>query len=178
MNDQYPPIVAVEEISPILNLLLHVLYSISCGKYNVSPDDIAGTMDALTKYGYSLHLYVHPTSELYKLALNLASSNPLEMYMAAASHNLDTLAISVSSHMLPIDLSDLTDEVVEKMGATYLRRLIFLHLGRVQALKRLLAPPPEFHRPTASCGYSKQRQLARAWSLATAGLAWEAHPGM
>lgn len=60
----------------------------------------------------------------------------------------------------------------------YLKRLMFLHLGRVQALKRLSEIPPEVYSPTETCGYSEKSRLLRAWSLAISSLARDIRPGM
>jgi len=59
--------------------------------------------------------------------------------------------------LLSYSLASLTNELAVKMGPLYLKRLFFLHLGRIEALKRLLLPPPQ-----------------PAWALASAYLAWDA----
>lgn len=177
MNDQYPPMISVEDSSSVLNLLLHVLYNMSYNKYALNAQDVTGALDSLAKYGYSTHIFVHHSSELHNLMLDHAPTHAMDMYTAAACYRLEELAIAISPYTLSLELSELTDEMVEKMGAMYLRRLVFLHLGRIQALKRLLDSPPEFHRSTATCGLSVQRHLTRAWNLATAGILWEVRPG-
>lgn len=135
------------------------------------------SVDALSRYGFPLCDLAQRWSHLYTMILNRAHTHPIEMYASAASHNLDDLAVAISPHLLSFELSELPDKIAQKMGAVYLRRLMFLHLGRVQALKRLLEPPLEFHTPTDSCGLSEQSQLTRAWSLAIASLAWDVRPG-
>jgi len=112
------------------------------------------------------------------LILSRAPIAPMDMYVLAANHNMEELAVSISSHLLSFDLSGLTDNLAERMGAVYLRRLIFLHLGRADALKRLLLPLPDFHGPTPTCGLEERGKLMRAWSLATASLAWDARPDL
>jgi hypothetical protein len=177
-NDQHDPhLLAVPESSSTVNIMLHVVYDLSCNQYAASNADIVQGVAALEKYGFSPKARAHPNMHLYTLVLSQASISPMEMYVLAAQHNLEELAVAVSSHLLSFDLPKLTDEMVEKMGAVYLRRLIFLHLGRVDALKRLLVPLPLFHAPTRTCGIEEQSKLSRAWSLATASLAWDARPG-
>lgn len=176
-NEQYPPIVAIEESSPVLNLVLHVVYNLPCSQYSPVTDEITEAVNALKKYGFPLDIFAQPNSMLYDMILERAPTDSIHMYALAASHKLEELTTEISSHLLSFDLSELNDEVVEKMGAIYLRRLVFLHLGRVEALKRLLKPPPEFHRPTATCGFREQRKLTKSWSLAIASMAWEARPG-
>ncbi len=79
---------------------------------------------------------------------------------------------------LSYHLPGLTDELVDRIGPRYLKRLFFLHMGRADALKRILLPPPHPHPPTLWCDFEEQKRLARAWALASAYLAWEARPGM
>jgi hypothetical protein len=71
--------------------------------------------------------------------------------------------------------SRLTTENIQ-IGPVYLKRLFFLHLGRTEALKRLLLSPPEAHDPVPQCSLLDQKTLTRAWSLATAYFAWDARP--
>ena len=65
-----------------------------------------------------------------------------------------------------------------KIGPIYLKKLFFLHLGRTDALKRLLLPPPHPHAPTPTCDFMEQKKLTRAWALASAYLTWDARPDM
>jgi hypothetical protein len=55
--------------------------------------------------------------------------------------------------------------------------MFFLHVGRVDALKRILLPPPHQHPPTIDCGFSDQKGVTRAWALASSYLVWDARPG-
>jgi hypothetical protein len=87
------------------------------------------------------------------------------------------MAVAVSSHLLSFPLATITDDVAERIGPVYLKRLFFLHFGRVDALKRLLLSPPHPHAPTAWCDFAEQKKITRAWALASAYLAWDARPG-
>lgn len=101
------------------------------------------------------------------------------MYALAASHDLEQLAIPISSHLLGFHLPDLSDTIAAKMSSIYLKRLFALHLNRLDALKDLLLrpPPPHALTPTSECDATEQKKLTRAWALATAHLAWDARPG-
>ncbi|OBZ76566.1 hypothetical protein A0H81_03701 [Grifola frondosa] len=103
---------------------------------------------------------------------------PIDVYALAAAHDLYDLAVPVSSHLLAFALPSLTDEHAARMGPLYLRRLFFLHLGRTDALKRILLPPPPPHAPTSTCDFTEQKKLTRAWALASAYLAWDARPDL
>jgi len=49
------------------------------------------------------------------------------------------------------------------MGSIYLRRLAFLHLGRKDALRRILAMPLPDHDDTAECGEEQRKKFALRW---------------
>ncbi|GAW09464.1 hypothetical protein LENED_011619 [Lentinula edodes] len=85
-------------------------------------------------------------------------------------------AVSASPHLLSFSLLTLTDEMAKEIGSTYLRKMFFLHMGRVDALKRLLLQPPSLHAPIRGCVFADQRTLTRAWALASAYVAWDARP--
>ncbi|KAH9002415.1 hypothetical protein EDB86DRAFT_3125624 [Lactarius hatsudake] len=127
--------------SIIVNILLHTIYNMSVAHYAPTPDAVISAVESLEEYGLSA---------------------PIEFYALAGSYDLHHLAIPISSFLLSYSLASLTDELAVKMGPLYLKRLFYLHLGRVEALKRLLLPPPQPHK-----------KLTRAWALASAYLAWD-----
>jgi hypothetical protein len=47
---------------------------------------------------------------------------PLQLYALAAHYDIFDLAVPTSSHLLSFPLSRLSDEMVERMGAIYLKR--------------------------------------------------------
>lgn len=164
--------------STVLNVVLHTIYSMSCSHYSPSHNTIQEAVAAMVRYGISLKAYIAPSSPLSSLFLANAAHNPLEIYAIAASFDLYELAASISVHLLSIPLCNITDELAIKIGPVYLRRLFFLHLGRIDALKRLLVSPPLTHEPTQECDLTDQKRVTRAWALASAYLAWDARPGM
>ena len=103
--------------------------------------------------------------------------NPLLAYTLAAKHDIYALAVPVSTYLLSYPLMKLPEDATKKIGPLYLKRLYFLHLGRLQTFRTLLVSPPHLHPETDKCDFSDQKRLARAWALATAYLAWEARPG-
>ncbi|KAH0839997.1 hypothetical protein J3R83DRAFT_957 [Lanmaoa asiatica] len=171
------PVVLVSESSTVLNIVLHTVYDMSCSHYSPSFESLATALNSMTTYGISLRTHVAPTTSLHALLLSLAPIYPLELYALAASYDLYDLAVPTSAYLLSFSLASLTDEMAERIGPKYLKRLFFLHFGRADALKRLLVPPPHPHPPTPTCDYSEQKKLTRAWALASAYLAWDARPG-
>jgi hypothetical protein len=182
LEDQGQPegtgsILPLHHDSVVLNILLHTIYNMSAAHYAPTPEAVIATVESFEKYGLSLQTYLSPTSPLYGLFLGTATQAPIEFYAFSGAHDLHHLAIPISSFLLSYSLASLTNELAIKMGPLYLKRLFFLHLGRVEALKRLLLPPPLPHAPTANCDFTEQKKLTRAWALASAYLAWDVKPG-
>ncbi|CCM04057.1 uncharacterized protein FIBRA_06216 [Fibroporia radiculosa] len=178
LSDDIGPIIPLPEPSPVLNVILHTIYSVSCAHYSPAIETLVIALDSLRRYGVSLSQYCAPSTPLYALILAHAPIAPLEIYSAAARHDLYELAVPVSAHLLSYPLPALSDDFSHRMGAVYLKRLFFLHLGRIDALKRLLLPPPHPHAPTPDCDFTEQKKLTRAWALASAYLAWDARPDL
>lgn len=176
--EELGPIIALPESAHVVNVVLHTIYGISCAHYAPALDVLLAALDALHEYGIPLKRYCTPSTPLFSLILAQAPYNPIEVYALAARHDLYDLAVPISSHLLGYQLANLSDELVQKMGPVYLKRLFFLHLGRIDALKRLLLPPPHPHAPTADCDFTEQKKLTRAWALASAYLAWDARPDL
>ncbi|KAI6034192.1 hypothetical protein BKA83DRAFT_26402 [Pisolithus microcarpus] len=166
------PVVPLPESSVELNIVLHAIYDMSCSHYSPSFEAIVSALSVMDAYGISVKKYVARSTPLYNLLLCHAPIYPLELYALAASHDLYDLAVPTSSHLLSFSLASLTDDMVDRIGPRYLKRLFFLHFGRSDALKRLLLPPPHPHPPT------EQKKLTRAWALASAYLAWDARPDL
>jgi len=164
--------------SVVLNILLHTIYSMSPAHYVPTADAVISAVESLEDFGLSVKTYLAPATPLYALFLGTAPQAPIQFYAVAGSYDLHHLAIPISSFLLTFSLASLTDELAVKMGPLYLKRLFFLHLGRVEALKRLLLPPPQPHVPTHTCDFSDQKKLTRAWALASAYLAWDVRPDL
>jgi len=170
-------VISISENSAVLNILLHTVYDMSCAHYSPTFPSLVTSVNRLPVYGLRPKVRIAPSTPLFSLLLSYAPLFPLELYALAASQDLYDLAVSTSSHLLSFPLATLTDEMAERIGAVYLKRLFFLHFGRSDALKRVLLPPPNPHAPTAFCNFTEQKKLTRAWALASAYLAWDARPG-
>ncbi|KAG6337356.1 hypothetical protein ID866_1729 [Astraeus odoratus] len=171
------PVLILPEPSVVLNIVLHTIYDMSCSHYSPSFESLSAALAVMSTYGISVQKHVSRSTPLHALLLSHAPLYPLELYALAASYDLYDLAVPTSSHLLSFSLASLTDEMVDRIGPRYLKRLFFLHFGRADALKRLLLPPPHPHPPTATCDFVEQKKLTRAWALASAYLAWDARPG-
>ncbi len=170
-------VIALPEQAAVLNIVLHAVYGISCASYSPSIQDISAAVDAMEAYGISPKAHILPSTPLYVLILSHAPLAPLVAYTLAASHDILSLAVSISPLLLSYPLESLPEAAVQSMGAVYLKRLLLLHNDRLAAFRRLLPPSPLPHLPTASCQSAEHSSLSRAWTIAAAHLAWEASPG-
>lgn len=171
-------VINVDDKSHILNIILHAIYNMSCAHYSPSFECLSSAVDRMMFYGMQPKSQITPSSPLYSLLLSHAPLCPLDLYTLASKHDLNDLAVSTSPHLLSLPLHNISDEIAEGMGPKYLRRLFFLHIGRSDALKRLLLSPPNPHAPTPFCDFSDQKTITRAWALASAYLAWDARPDL
>ncbi|KAI0751573.1 hypothetical protein C8Q80DRAFT_585030 [Daedaleopsis nitida] len=178
VRDELGPVIPIPDTANVLNVVLHVVYDLSCAHYHPGIDTLIAAVDAMATYGLPPKQHIVPSSSLFSLILNQAPVQPILVYSLAAAHDLYDLAVPVSSHLLSFALYSLTDDLATRIGPVYMKRLFFLHLGRLDALKRLLLPPPHPHPPTAMCDFTEQKKLTRAWALASAYLAWDARPDL
>ena len=171
--------ITLSESSIVLNVILHTIYNISCIHYSPPAKTMVEAVDTFPKYGIPISKYAAPCTPLSSHLLSLAPYSPINMYSLVASYDLEHLAVPISSHLLGFPLPDITDAIAAKMGSVYLKRLVSLHLNRLDALKQILLrpPPPHVLFPTSQCNTTEQKKLTRAWALATAHLAWDARPG-
>lgn len=171
-------IACVQEDAQVINIVLHCIYGLSCEQFRPSLDVLSGAIDSMRSYDISVDAYASPHQALFQVALSQGRYDPINFYALAAKHGLEDLAVALSSHLLSFNFSLLTDELVLRMGAVYLRRLFFLQQGRIQALKRLLLQPPDSHSPIASCtAHEQQQTVTRVWATAMAHLIWDVRPG-
>lgn len=138
---------------------------------------LSETVEQLPPLGLHPQSLILPNSPLFGLLLSYAPIRPMDVYATAGKHELQDLAVATSSHMLSFPLATISDDVAARIGPVYLKRLFFLHLGRMEALRRILLQPPHPHAPSPTCDFVDQKSLTRAWSLASAYLAFETRPG-
>jgi hypothetical protein len=163
------------ESAAVFNVAVHAIYGLAFSQYESKLSDICDAVNALARYGAMG--VAAPGTFLYQVLTSHIPDHPFEVYKLAGAHSLDELAIAASAHLHSLPLWSVSDEDASRVGAVYLRRLFFLHLGRTEALKRLLAVKPNMHQPTATCRYEQQMTVNRAWAVATAYLSWGARAG-
>lgn len=159
-----------------MNLVLHCFYDFDPTNYKPTLDQLAAMLRALTRYGLPPKDAIQKGNAIYNLMLNTALSQPLDTYTVVCQYHLDDLAVEISRHLLSTPLHQLSDDQCLLMGPVYLRRLVFLHLGRTERLKKMLKQPPSGHPPTKSCdAANQQRYMIGPWNHAAAIIAWDAN---
>ncbi|KAI0684481.1 hypothetical protein C8T65DRAFT_748739 [Cerioporus squamosus] len=171
-------VISCPEPAPVLNVVLHVVYGLACATYKPTIDVLSAAVNAMATYGIPPKEHIAPGTPLYALILAQAPMKPIVAYALAQAHDLYALAVPISSHLLSFPLHALTDELSEQIGPLYLKRLFFLHLGRLEALRQLLLAPPHPHPATERCAFADQKSITLAWALAAAYLAWDSRPDL
>lgn len=141
-------VISLPLLSPVINILLHTVYSMTCAHYMPSLEDLSNAIATFKTYGLDPQMNLSNGTPLAALLLNYAPTHAIEVYTIAAQYDLRDLAISVSPHLLSFQLPTLSDELAGRMGPLYLKRLFFLHLGRNDAVCILLLPRGLFKRLT------------------------------
>ncbi|KAF7980663.1 hypothetical protein HWV62_37081 [Athelia sp. TMB] len=167
------PMFTVCETSTVFTVVVCAIYDLPFADYSPSFETLDEGVAALQTYGVIVRDIVIPNTPLFEILLTHAGDHAIELYTLAAHYDMHDLAVAASSHLLAFTLSSLTDDAATRIGGVYLKRLFFMHLGRAEALRRSLLPPPYPHEPTAKCDRSAQATLTRAWSLAASSLAWD-----
>ncbi|PIL33908.1 hypothetical protein GSI_03614 [Ganoderma sinense ZZ0214-1] len=173
--------ITLPEPSSVLDLLIHLVYDISCIRLAPSLATSEATLNALIKYGILPRLHAVPGKPLYELLLFHAPHHPIAAYALAAHYGLEDAAVAISEHLLAYDVSRLSDALVVQMGPVYFRRLLVMHQARLSALKGIVLRPPGQHPPMPTCGgggpAAGASELGEAWAFAVAQLVWDASPG-
>jgi hypothetical protein len=166
--------VYLPENSEVLNLILHAFYNLDISKFRPKVALVAAALRSLQNYGVSLDSLLTPSHPMSLTILHLGIQSPLETFAMVAAFKLEHLAIEVSKGLVSVPLHNLTDDLAERMGPSYLRRLVFLHLGRIDRLKQLLMRPPSLHPVTKDCYESEQKRLQNQWKALAVALSWGA----
>ena len=170
-------LITLDAPSAELNVLLHMLYGKSCAVHSPPFGTLSNAIDRMLAYSIPPATHILPSTSLYNVLLSYAPLHPLDLYALAAHHNLHSLAVSTSSHLLSYSLPTITDDQAERMGSVYLRKLVLLQLDRFLAMKNILLKLPHPHAPTKLCGFTEQKRLSRVWALASASWVWDAKLG-
>ena len=166
------------ENSEVLNLIMHALYNLDPSKFRPTVATMAAALRSLKNYDVSLDSLLTPSHPMSMAILHLGFLSPLETFAMVAAFKLEHLAVEISKKLASVPLHNITDYSAEMMGPSYLRRLVFLHLGRTDRLKQLLLQPHSPHPVTKDCYESDQRHLQSQWKALAVSLGSEARADM
>ncbi|TCD64953.1 hypothetical protein EIP91_003411 [Steccherinum ochraceum] len=170
-------IVAVPAHSTLFNVILHTIYGMSCTQYRPPLGVLLEAVTELKTYGIPQGEFISPHKPIFHHILAETPRNPINVFLVASENDLELLAAATSAHLHSLHLPSITDEMANRMGPRYLKRLVNLHIDRLQYLKHVLLDPPKMHEDTVNCGFVEQKKLARAWAFAAASLVWDIRPG-
>ncbi|KAH6911662.1 hypothetical protein BKA70DRAFT_861417 [Coprinopsis sp. MPI-PUGE-AT-0042] len=161
-----------------LSIIFHTIYNLSCAPFSPSFDALSYAISRMPEYNINPSTLVQPRTALYVyLMAQYAPLQALQLYALAARYAIEPLAVDVSSHLLGANLSEITDDIASAMGSVYLKRLFFMHKGRIERLKSVVAKPPSLHEDmTKECTTAQQSALRRKWALLITSLAWDGRP--
>lgn len=169
--------IAVPENSDLLNIILHAIYGIPCSPFQHSVDTLMDAVCLFPRYGLKAKEHISPSLPLFNDIRYQMPLSPLLTFVVASNHELEDLAVLASAHLLALDISTMSDKMVQAINPVYLKRLFDLQTSRVNAFKRLLAVPPESHPATSKCDFIAQKALTRSWAFYTAYMLWDARAG-
>ncbi|KAG8850155.1 hypothetical protein FRB96_000530 [Tulasnella sp. 330] len=156
------PVIEVQEISQVLNIVLHIVYNLSSASYGPELDTLTQALASLPRYGLATPSPAEG-SDFWTLVLRFAPMYPFRVYSIAAAHGEDSVCIVASEYTLQRRLIDMTEDEAFLMGGVRLWQLTQLHLGRTEALKQIIFDPPRTHFASASCSVDSQAALALSW---------------
>ncbi|KAF9035216.1 hypothetical protein BJ165DRAFT_658493 [Panaeolus papilionaceus] len=178
-DDRFRDVVIPIDIpSGEFNVIIHLLYGSSSAPHSPTFDTLVKAVDRLPLLDIDPKHYILPSTPLFSLLLSYAPLHPLDVYIVAGHHDLYELASQCSPHLLSLSLSTITDQQAERMSVLYLKKLMLLHVTRLNELREILLKVPDYHPETKKCTFNDQNAVSRAWALGTAGLVWDARPDL
>lgn len=142
-----------------------MVYDIPCGRYGPTLDTISQVLGSLPKYG------IQPpstTSDIWTMLRRHALGDPYYAYALCASAAVEEHCIYVSQLTLSLSPNHITEAEALMIGPIYLRRLCFLHLGRQEALRRIIAAELPEHEPVPGCSQDVRNLVKLRWDAAVA----------
>ncbi|KAG8991568.1 hypothetical protein FRB94_012427 [Tulasnella sp. JGI-2019a] len=157
--------IAVDEHAVVFNIIMHITYEMDCDRYGPDLSTLSHALGALWKYGIPIP---GAQSDVWRILIHHSQSQPLWAYAISAQYGMDFACIPASRNTLAVPLSTLGEAEAQTMGAIYLRRLFFLHVGRRTALQRVIINPPQTHPTSNACSTEMQLSISNAWAVTVA----------
>lgn len=173
-----PRVICVPDTSVILNVILHIIYDMSCIPQSPSFETVVTAVNQMPLYGFHPKKHIIQSQPIYGHLLSFAPLFPHGLYTLASHFDIYDLAAAASSYLLSSSLSSISDEMAQRIGPVYLKRLMSLHSNRLHSLKNIILRPPRPHPPTKTCTLDQQKQLEDVWGNGLVNLAWDVTPGV
>jgi hypothetical protein len=167
----------IPDTSAVLNIILHVIYNMSCIPQSPPFETLVTAVNQMPSYGFDPKKHIIQSHPTYGHLLSFAPLFPYGLYALASHFDIYDLAAAASSYLLSSSLLNISDDMAQRIGPIYLKRLLCLHAKRLHSLKNILLHPPHPHPPTAECNFAQQKQLEDVWAAGLVNLAWDATPG-
>lgn len=162
----------IPETSEILNIILHIVYDISCVGLSPRLTALLTAVDTIVKYGLPTHIFIGQNKSIFSVLYAHTPLHPIDIYALAAHHGIEPLAKLASGHLLSFVMHTLSSSLVERMGSRYMKRLYFLQLNRLAQLRGIVFIPPD-HR----CCECRSDTMRSAWAWSAVSLVNDAKPG-
>ncbi|KAH6913017.1 hypothetical protein BKA70DRAFT_1265768 [Coprinopsis sp. MPI-PUGE-AT-0042] len=173
------PVSKLPDSSATLDIIFYTLYGLSCDDRAPSFESLVYAIGRMPDYNLAPSTFIQHGTPLYAHLMDRhAPLQPLRLYVLAGQHSIEPLAVGVSSHLLGLDLSEITDEMAATMTSVYLKRLFFMHKGRLARLKTVLARPPSLHDSKVAkvCDIATRSAVRSKWTTLVTSLVWDATP--
>ncbi|KAG9036417.1 hypothetical protein FRB95_008958 [Tulasnella sp. JGI-2019a] len=158
-------IILIPELAAVCNVLLHIVYGMSCERFLPSIETFSAALQCLRRYGISIP---DEDATIWTLIANHAPEHPMQVYLIGATYLIESVCVLASPYTLYIPvLQNMVDQDAIAMGAIYLRRLLLLHAELPETLRRITIVPPKEH---VSCTVTIQEAIPIAWRDAVANL--------
>ncbi|QRV93280.1 hypothetical protein RhiJN_21298 [Ceratobasidium sp. AG-Ba] len=110
--------------STILEIVLSAIYKTNAEWLDPSSESLQEAITALHALGCDPNNMTSPGSLLFLCSLRAAEREPLIIFAIAAEHRCEDLAVAVSRLISADLLYGITDELAERMGPIYLKRIL------------------------------------------------------
>lgn len=162
--------IMVHHRTPIISLILLSAYSMDIPPDMADWTVLSEAVTALaTQYGFAPSTHLSTASPLFRALLLHASVRPQEVYALAAEYAGEDLAVAASAYLLSLQVDMISDEWAQRVGVSYLNRLLTLLDTRVEALRQIVQTPPQLHPPTQRCDVRDQNgKMMSEWAQGVA----------
>lgn len=170
------PRAELKDSTAVLEIILHVIYDTKT-QHPAPLDVLVEAVERLVNYGLDIQHFISPGRFLYNQLLAAAVCQPMEVFQLASLNKLESLAVAVSKFTFSFDPSSIGGAQLGACEASYLYRLLCLHVQRMDALRNILGKAPVPHvQVFPAC--RNQTRIEAAWFNRGTPFIWTPRPGV